>query len=101
MNWKTQSIIQELLITLKDREYHYIISTNRKHAKTYLPLEKSVKSLQQRTSLEKWMGVILQINHKRRLNRGPVFNNNNNKEKKKKKKNNKKNKNKKVLFTDG
>ena len=74
--------------------------------KAYLPLEKSVKSLQQRTSLEKWMGVILQIDHKRRLNRGPVFdnnNNNNNSNKKKKKKKNKikNNKNKKVLFTDG
>ena len=53
------------------------------------------------------MGVILQIDHKRRLNRGPVFdnnnNNNNNSNKKKKNKKNKKNKNKnkKVLFTDG
>ena len=73
--------------------------------KAYLPLEKSVKRLQQRTSLEKWMGVILQIDFKRRLNRGPIFNNNNNKKKKKKNNNNnnKKNKkkNKKVLFTDG
>ena len=80
--------------------------------KAYLPLEKSVKRLQQRTSLEKWMGVILQIDFKRRLNRGPIFNNNNNnnnkkKKKKKKKKNNNNNnkknkkKNKKVLFTDG
>ena len=73
--------------------------------KAYLPLEKSVKRLQQRTSLEKWMGVILQIDFKRRLNRGPIFNNNNNNNKKKKNNNNnnKKNKkkNKKVLFTDG
>ena len=80
--------------------------------KAYLPLENFVKSLQQRTSLEKWMGVILQIDPKRRLNRGPVFNNNNsnnnnNKKKKNKnknkknEKNNNKNKNKKVLFTDG
>ena len=75
--------------------------------KAYLPLENSVKSLQQRTSLEKWMGVILQIDPKRRLNRGPVFNNNNNnnnnnkKKNKKNEKNNNKNKNKKVLFTDG
>ena len=73
--------------------------------KAYLPLEKSVKRLQQRTSLEKWMGVILQIDFKRRLNRGPIFNNNNNNNNKKKNNNNnnKKNKkkNKKVLFTDG
>ena len=73
--------------------------------KAYLPLEKSVKRLQQRTSLEKWMGVILQIDFKRRLNRGPIFNNNNNNKKKKKNNNNNnkknKNKNKKVLFTDG
>ena len=51
------------------------------------------------------MGVILQIDPKRRLNRGPVFNNNNNnnnkKKNKKNEKNNNKNKNKKVLFTDG
>ena len=53
------------------------------------------------------MGVILQIDHKRRLNRGPVFdnnnnnNNNNNSNKKKKNKNKKNKKNKKVLFTDG
>ena len=73
--------------------------------KAYLPLENFVKSLQQRTSLEKWMGVILQIDFKRRLNRGPIFNNNNNNKKKKKNNNNNnkknKNKNKKVLFTDG
>ena len=78
--------------------------------KAYLPLESSVKSLQQRTSLEKWIGVILQIDPKSRLNRGPVFNNNNNnnnnnkkknKKNKKNEKNNNKNKNKKVLFTDG
>ena len=74
--------------------------------RAYLPLEKFVKSLQQRTSLEKWMGVILQIDHKRRLNRGPVFNNNNKKNNNNNKKNNNNNnknkkKNKKVLFTDG
>ena len=74
--------------------------------KAYLPLEKSVKRLQQRTSLEKWMGVILQIDFKRRLNRGPIFNNNNNNNNNKKKNNNNNNKknkkkNKKVLFTDG
>lgn len=42
-----------------------------------------VKSLQQRTLLENWMWVTLQIDHKRRLNRGPVFNNNKRKKKKK------------------
>ena len=41
--------------------------------KAYLQLEKSVKSLQQRKFLEKSMWVILQIDHKKRLSRGPAF----------------------------
>ena len=41
--------------------------------KAYLQLEKSVKSLQQRKFLEKSMWVILQIDHKKGLSRGPAF----------------------------
>ena len=41
--------------------------------KAYLQSEKSVKSLQQRKFLEKSMWVILQIDHKKRLSRGPAF----------------------------
>ena len=41
--------------------------------KAYLQLEKSVKSLQQRKFLEKSMWVILQIDHKKGLRRGPAF----------------------------
>ena len=54
--------------------------------KAYLQLEKSVKSLQQRKFLEKSMWVILQIDHKKRLSRGPAFKQEEEERKKKKKK---------------
>ena len=61
--------------------------------KAYLQLEKSVKSLQQRKFLEKSMWVILQIDHKKRLSRGPAFKQEEEERKKKEKK-----KKKKVFF---
>ena len=69
MNWKTLSIIQELLIILKDTLSQLVENMQ----KAYLQSEKSVKSLQQRKFLEKSMWVILQIDHKKRLSRGPAF----------------------------
>ena len=54
--------------------------------KAYLQLEKSVKGLQQRKFLEKSMWVILQIDHKKRLSRGPAFKQEEEERKKKKKK---------------